>query len=150
MSRQDADVVLRSGMVHTVDAARSWAQAVAVRDKVIVAAGTDAQVAELAGSGTRVVELAGRMVLPGFIDAHVHASAAGLEGLCCDLSQAHGLDDYLGIVRAYAQASPGPSWITGAWSMDVFPGGVPSRHDLDRVVPDRPVFCRTGITTPRG
>ncbi|HXL20523.1 MAG TPA: amidohydrolase [Streptosporangiaceae bacterium] len=140
MNGQDAELVLRGGMIYTVDAARSWAQAVAVRGGTIVAVGTDAQIEELTGSGTLVVDLAGRMMLPGFIDAHVHASAAGLERLRCDLSEAHSLADYLAIVRRYAQAAPS-GWITGGgWSMDVFPGGIPSRRDLDQVAPDRPVF----------
>src|SRR6266566_9387133 len=138
MSRQDADLVLRGG---AVDAARSWAQAVAVRDGAIIAVGTDAQIGGLTGAGTQVIDLAGRMLLPGFVDAHVHASAAGLERLRCDLSEAHGLDDYLTVVRRYAQASPEAEWITGGgWSIGVFPGGAPSRRDLDRVAPDRPVF----------
>src|SRR5262245_58324762 len=140
MSKQDADLVLRGGKIYTVDAARSWAQAVAVRDGTIVAVGTDAQVAELTGRGTIVIDLAGRMMLPGFIDAHVHASAAGLERLRCDLSEAHGLDDYLAIVRRYAQTSDTQGVTGGGWSMDLFPAGVPSRRDLDRVAPDRPVF----------
>ena len=141
MSKQDADLVLRGGAIYTVDAARSWAQAVAVRDGVLLAVGTDEQVASLTGPATRVVDLDGRMVLPGFIDAHVHASAAGLERLRCDLSEAHGLDAYLDVIRAYDQANPGQGWITGGgWSIDVFPGGVPSRHDLDGVVGERPVF----------
>jgi len=141
MSRQDADLVLRGGAVYAVDAARSWAQAVAVRDGAIIAVGTDAQIGGLTGAGTQVIDLAGRMLLPGFVDAHVHASAAGLERLRCDLSEAHGLDDYLTVVRRYAQASPGAEWITGGgWSIGVFPGGAPSRRDLDRVAPDRPVF----------
>src|SRR6266851_4043979 len=132
MNGQDAELVLRGGMIYTVDAARSWAQAVAVRGGTIVAVGTDAQIEELTGSGTLVVDLAGRMMLPGFIDAHVHASAAGLERLRCDLSEAHGLADYLAIVRRYAQAEPS-GWITGGgWSIDVFPGGIPSRRDLER------------------
>jgi predicted amidohydrolase YtcJ len=140
-SKQDADLVLRGGVVYTVDAARSWAQAIAVRDSTIFAVGTEAQIAELTGPRTLAIDLGGRMVLPGFIDSHVHASAAGLERLRCDLSVAHGLDDYLAIVRRYAQANPGSGWITGGgWSIDVFPGGVPSRRDLDRVAPDRPVF----------
>jgi predicted amidohydrolase YtcJ len=140
MSGHDAEVVLRGGKIYTVDAARSWAEAVAVRAGTIVAVGTDAQIDGLAGPGTHVVDLAGRMVLPGFIDAHVHASAAGLERLRCDLSEAHGLADYLAIVRRYAQATD-THWITGGgWSIDVFPGGIPSRHDLDQVAPDRPVF----------
>jgi predicted amidohydrolase YtcJ len=141
MSKQDADLVLRGGAIYTVDAARSWAQAVAVRDGVLLAVGTDEQVASLTGPATRVVDLDGRMVLPGFIDAHVHASAAGLERLRCDLSEVHGLDAYLDVIRAYDQANPRQVWITGGgWSIDVFPGGVPSRHDLDRVVGEHPVF----------
>jgi len=137
----NADLVLPGGSVYTVDAARSWAQAVAIREGVIVAVGTDAEVEALAGPGTRVIDMAGRMVLPGFIDAHVHASAAGLERLRCDLSEAHELDDYLALVRRHAEASSDVLWITGGgWSIDVFPGGMPSRHDLDRVAPDRPVF----------
>jgi predicted amidohydrolase YtcJ len=137
----DADLVLRSGAIYTVDTARSWARAVAVRDGSLLAVGTDEQVADVTGPGTRVVDLDGRMVLPGFIDAHVHASAAGLERMRCDLSEAHGLTGYLDAIRVYDQANPGPGWITGGgWSINVFPGGVPSRHDLDRVAPDRPVF----------
>ncbi len=133
--------MLRGGAVYAVDAARSWAQAVAVRDGAIIAVGTDAQIGGLTGAGTQVIDLAGRMLLPGFVDAHVHASAAGLERLRCDLSEAHGLDDYLTVVRRYAQASPEAEWITGGgWSIGVFPGGAPSRRDLDRVAPDRPVF----------
>jgi predicted amidohydrolase YtcJ len=58
------------------------------------------------------------MLLPGFIDAHAHASAAGLERLRCDLSGAHGLDDYLTILRRYAEARPDAGWITGGgWAM---------------------------------
>jgi predicted amidohydrolase YtcJ len=139
--RRQPDLVLRGGQVYTVDAARSWAQAVAVRDGTIVAAGTDADITALAGPRTDVIDLDGRMLLPGFTDAHVHASAGGLERLRCDLSDAHGLADYLAIVRGYAERHPEVEWITGGgWAMDVFPGGVASRHDLDAVVPDRPVF----------
>jgi predicted amidohydrolase YtcJ len=141
MSPQPADLVLRDGAVYRVDAPRSWAQAVAIREGVIAAVGTDAQMAELTGSRTEVIELGGRMLLPGFIDAHVHASAGGLERMQCDLAAAYGLEAYQGIIRRYADSHPETKWITGGgWSMDVFPGGVPSRHDLDRVVPDRPVF----------
>ena len=107
MSEQPADLVLRGGAVYTVDAARSWAQAVAVRDGRIVAAGSDELAGRLTGPGTQVIDLGGRMVLPGFIDAHVHASAAGLERLRCDLSEAHGLADYLAIIGDYARANPG-------------------------------------------
>jgi predicted amidohydrolase YtcJ len=140
-SGNHADMVLRGGHAYLVDAARSWAQAVATAEGRIVAVGTDAEVSGLIGPGTDVIDLRGRMVLPGFQDAHVHASGGGLERIRCDLSQAHNLDDYLATVRTYAERHPDVSWITGGgWSMDVFPGGIPGKEDLDRAVPDRPVF----------
>jgi predicted amidohydrolase YtcJ len=140
-SGNHADMVLRGGHAYLVDAARSWAQAVAVADGQIVAVGTDTEVSGLIGPGTDVIDLGGRMVLPGFQDAHVHASGGGLERIRCDLSQTHNLDDYLSTVRAYARRHPDVSWITGGgWSLDVFPGGIPGRQDLDRAVPDRPVY----------
>lgn len=135
------DLILRGGHAYLVDAARSWAQAVAVRDGVIMATGTDAEVVELAGPATEVIDLGGRMLLPGFTDSHIHASAAGLERLHCDLTRARDLAGYLAIVRDYAESHPDVQWITGGgWSMDIFPSGIPSRARLDSVVADRPVF----------
>jgi hypothetical protein len=140
-SGNPADLVLTGGHVYLVDAARSWADAVAVAGGRIVAVGTDAEVSAHIGPHTEVIGLAGRMVLPGFIDSHIHASAGGLERIRCDLSGAHSLDGYLAAVRGYAERNPAATWITGGgWSIDVFPGGRPRREDLDRVVPDRPVF----------
>jgi predicted amidohydrolase YtcJ len=136
-----ADLVLHGGAVYTVDAARRWAQAVAVTDGRIVALGTDRQVRELSGRRTELVDLRGRMLLPGFQDAHVHAGGGGLERLRCDLSGVRSRDGYLATIRRYADANPDAAWILGGgWSMDVFPGGVPHRADLDAVIADRPVF----------
>ena len=95
-----------------VDAARSWAQAIAVAGGRIIAVGTDAEVSALIEPRTEVIDLAGRMLLPGFTDSHVHASGAGLERIRCDLSGAHSLDDYLAAVRRYARRHPAAAWIT--------------------------------------
>jgi predicted amidohydrolase YtcJ len=136
-----ADLVLTGGAVYTVDAARSWAQAVAVKDGRIAAVGRDAGMRPYVGARTEVVNLRGRMVLPGFQDAHVHVSGGGLERNRCDLTGVHTRQDYLAVIRDYADRNPEAEWITGGgWSMDVFPGGIPSKDDLDRVIPDRPVF----------
>ncbi len=136
-----ADLVLTGGRIPTVDAARSWASAVAVRDGRIVAVGPDSAVAGHVGPGTRVIELRGRTVTPGFGDSHVHPVHGGLARLRCELHDSRGLDAYLDIVETYSRTHPEVSWILGGgWSMDDFPGGVPSRADLDRVSPDRPVF----------
>src|SRR5262249_8682367 len=141
MAGNPADLVLTGGHAYLVDAARSWAEAVAVADGRIVAVGTDAEVSALVGRHTEVIDLAGRMLLPGFIDSHIHASAGGLARVRCGVSEADRLADYLAAVRGYAERHPAVPWVSGGgWSMDVFPGGVPSREDLDRVIPDRPVF----------
>jgi hypothetical protein len=141
MAERPADLVLTGGAVYTVDAARTWAQAVAITGGRIAAVGADAEMRVLVGPRTEVVNLRGRMVLPGFQDAHVHASGGGLERGQCDLTSEHTREGYLAAIRSYADRNPGAEWITGGgWGMDVFPGGVPSKADLDQVVPDRPVF----------
>jgi predicted amidohydrolase YtcJ len=136
-----ADLVLTGGAVYTVDAARSWAQAVAVENGRIAAVGSDADMRPYVGPRTDVVNLRGRTLLPGFQDAHVHASGGGLERGQCDLTGEHTRDGYLAAIRSYAARNPGAEWITGGgWGMDVFPRGVPDKADLDAVVPGRPVF----------
>jgi predicted amidohydrolase YtcJ len=139
-----ADLVLTGGGIATMDSARSVAAAVAVRDGRIVAVGGDMAVRGWIGPGSRVVDLRGRTVTPGFGDAHVHPVGAGLGRLRCDLSGSRGLPAYLEVVAAYAASHPDESWIRGdGWSMADFPGGVPRRSDLDRVSPDRPVYLES-------
>ncbi len=117
------------------------ATAVAVRGGRIIAVSTDDAVRELAGPGTSVVDLRGRPVLPGFQDAHVHPTFAGLTMLRCDLADAADAAGALHRVRAYADAHPGHEWISGSgWRMEWFAGGTPSRELLDQVLPDRPAY----------
>jgi predicted amidohydrolase YtcJ len=91
---------------------------------------------------TESIDLGGRTVLPGFQDGHVHASSAGIERRRCDLTEVHSREGYVEAIARYAAANnPQLTWITGGgWSMDVFPRGVPTKEDLDRAVPDRPVI----------
>jgi predicted amidohydrolase YtcJ len=136
-----ADLVLRGGRIATMDGARSWATALAVRDGRVLAVGPDAQVSEHIGPTTRVIELRGRGVTPGFQDAHVHPVHGGLARLRCELHDTRGADEVLAVIAEYARAHPEETWIRGGgWYMADFPGGTPRREDLDRLVPDRPVF----------
>jgi predicted amidohydrolase YtcJ len=138
---RSADVAFVGGAVYPVDAARSWAEAVAVSGDTIVAVGSDDDVRPLVGSRTTVIDLRGRMLVPGFQDAHVHAAGGGLDRLRCDLTEVRGRAGYLGHNAAYAQAHPADEWITGAgWYMDAFPGGIPTAADLDEATGDRPAF----------
>jgi hypothetical protein len=135
-----ADLVLRGGAVYTVDAARSWAGAVAVRDGRIVHVGGDSLPAGLIGPATEIVELGGGMLLPGFQDGHVHLLVGGVElGECTlfTLATAAAIADS---IAACAAARP-EGWLRGAgWELTAFPGANPPRELLDRLVRDRPAL----------
>lgn len=114
------DVGVRDGVIVTLDAAQ-------------VAAGTSA--------ATRVVDLAGRLLLPGFIDAHVHPVEGGVERLGCDLSAGWTREDYLDIIRDYVAEHPDHDWIIGGgWQQAAFPGGAPHASDLDQISADKPII----------
>ncbi|MFD0375437.1 amidohydrolase family protein, partial [Streptomyces sp. NPDC127112] len=135
-----ADLVFTRGPVFTVDPARTRATSLAVIGDRIAAVGHD-EVRELVGPGTEVVDLTGKLLIPGFQDAHMHPVFAGVELAECDLTETVTVDDYLARIRAYADAHPDREWITGGgWSMESFEGGLPTRQLLDAVVPDRPVL----------
>ena len=139
--KEQADLVLRGGEVYTVDAARSWASAIAVRDGRIVYVGSDSLPRGLIGPGTRIVELAGAMVLPGFQDAHVHPISSGVELTECHLHSLTTAVAVLDSIRACALARADRPWVRGSgWQLPIFPRGNPSRLDLDRAVPDRPAL----------
>ena len=139
-SVRPAELLLRGGAVYTVDAARSWATAVAVRDGRIVYVGGDSVPAGHIGPETEVVDLAGRMVLPGFQDGHVHLVAGGVElGECTLFSLGAGA--MADSIRACAAARPDAPWVRGAgWELTAFPGANPSKGLLDSLVPDRPAL----------
>lgn len=139
----DADLVFTGGAyggrVFVSDASRSRADAVAVRDGRIVA--LDREANALIGSGTEVVDLNGRMLLPGFQDAHVHPLWGGLDMLRCDLADLSSQEAYLQRIAQYAAEHPDDEWVLGGgWQMSAFPGGTPTAAALDTVVPDRPAF----------
>ncbi len=136
-----AEVVLRNGAVYTVDAARSWAQAVAIRDGRLTYVGSDRGVAAQVGPRTKVVDLGGRLVLPGFVDAHIHPVSGGVELGQCNLNDLPDAPATLAKVRACAAERPGTGWLQGGgWSLTAFPAGAPTRQALDAVVADRPVY----------
>jgi predicted amidohydrolase YtcJ len=139
---QAADLAFRNGAIYTVDGARSWAQAVAIRDGRIVFVGTDKDLAAHVGPDTRTVDLAGRMLIPGFQDAHVHPISGGMEAQACNLNGLTTPEQYVAKIKEYADANPDVPWITGGgWLMSAFgPGGRASRELIDAVVPDRPVM----------
>jgi predicted amidohydrolase YtcJ len=135
-----ADQIFMGGRIFCADPVRPFATALAVSGGRIIAIGHD-EIRDLAGPSTQIHELAGGLIVPGFIDAHVHPIQGGLERRRCDLSDLGTREEYLEAVRAYSESRPDVTWITGGgWQMSAFPGGTPTREDLDRVCADRPVF----------
>ncbi|WP_028922268.1 amidohydrolase [Pseudonocardia acaciae] len=143
-----ADLVLRSGRIVTLDPASPNATAVAVRGERIVAVGSDEDVAPLIGTDTHVVDLAGRTVIPGINDAHVHLSAYALlqPPFTLDIRGVTSLDELTSALRA---ASPGPGagdWLVGAtWRegniAELADGSLPPhRSQLDAATGDRPAL----------
>jgi predicted amidohydrolase YtcJ len=117
------------------------ANAVAVRGDRIAAVGTEPEVRAIAGARAELLDLRGRMIVPGFQDTHVHPADSGRDRLLCDLSGSEDPSEYRDIVAGYARGHPEAEWILGSgWAMSAFPRGIPHREDLDAVVADRPVY----------
>ncbi|HXV33728.1 MAG TPA: amidohydrolase [Gaiellaceae bacterium] len=136
-----ADLLLTGGSVFTADAALTVAEAVAVRDGRIAWVGPADEAGEHAGPATRVLELEGRTVLPGFQDAHCHPAEGGVDSSKCVLNDALTREACLEAIARYAAEHPELEWIEGSgWSIDSFEHGTPSRADLDAILPDRPAF----------
>jgi predicted amidohydrolase YtcJ len=149
-----ADVIFSGSAIYTADdsgrrlvkastSKGAPADAVAVAGgKIITVAGSDdAELRELRGPRTEVIDLGERALLPGFQDAHVHPAFAGVTMMGCNLIGAATLDDAFGRIRAYSAAHPDAEWIAGSgWRMEWFERGIPSKQQLDRVTDGRPAF----------
>jgi predicted amidohydrolase YtcJ len=136
-----ADMALLNGAVYTMDAARTWAQAVAIKDGKLIFVGTTGGATKYCNEATKIIDLGGKMVLPGLHDTHVHLLDGGVELNHCDLSGAQTAERVLERVARYAAAHPKEKWIRGGgWALPLFPQGNPQSSDLDKVVSDRPVY----------
>ena len=137
-----ADIVFRNGNVYTANDKAPRAQAIAVKEDRIVFVGTNAAAQKFVGPNTRVVDLKGNTVLPGFTDAHQHLSGVGQREMTLNLEGTTSLDDFLAKVKARVDQSKPGEWITGRgwiethWQPPVFP----TRWDLDKVSPNNPVI----------
>ncbi|WP_307842436.1 amidohydrolase family protein [Salinibacterium sp. NG253] len=135
-----AEVILTGGQIFTGSGQPVTGKAVIVAAGRILDIVPDSAIEVYRNSETRVIELDGKLVAPGFQDAHVHPVAAGVELLQCTLTEAVDADDTLARIATYAAENP-EGWICGGgWSMDHFPNGSPARQLLDDVIGDRPVM----------
>lgn len=140
-NQQGADIVLRNTFVYTVDSTTPRAQAIAVADGRIVYVGSDEGVAPFIGRATRVLSLPGRMVMPGFVDTHVHLVTGGMELLECNLNPAETVEELKAIITGCAATGSRDEWVRGGgFALPLFKSGLPDRALLDLLVPDRPAF----------
>jgi predicted amidohydrolase YtcJ len=145
---EPADLVLRNGTIYTVDQDRPTAEAVAIRGHTIVAVGTDAEIARFVGRGTEVIDLAGRMAMPGFIEGHGHFMGLGQARMNLDLMNVRNWDEVVQMVAAAAADAPRDAWIVGRgwhqekWDQVPMPNvqGIPLHQSLDSVSPNNPVL----------
>lgn len=140
-----ADLILTGGKVVTVDGAFSIHQAVAVEGDRIARVGTDAEILSLKGPDTQTVDLAGKMVLPGLIDSHVHPGAAMTE-FDHDIPTMESIADVLDYIRARTRALPAGEWIVveQVFITRLRERRYPTRAELDQAAPEHPVVFRTG------
>src|SRR3954469_18827178 len=144
---QPADLVLRGGHIITVDSGWHVAQAVAVRGGRFVAIGNDATVARYVGPNTQIIELAGKTVVPGLIDSHLHQLFHALNGPAVQLLGAKAVADVQKAVAERVARTEAGKWITASmgWHESILEEGrMPTRHELDKVSPNNPVFIPRG------
>src|SRR5215212_1255504 len=137
-----ADIVFRNGNVYTANDKAPKAQAIVVRGDRIIFVGTNEEAQKFVGTKTRVVDLKGNTVLPGFTDSHQHLSGVGQRQMPLNLEGTTSLSDFLAKVKARVDKSKPGDWITGRgwiethWQPPVFP----TRWDLDKVSASNPVI----------
>jgi len=141
-SRMDVDLILVNGNVYTVNEKQPHAEAIAVRDQRIVFVGSNEDARKFRSDRTRIIDLAGKTVVPGFTDSHCHIFGIGEREMNLNLEGTNTLDDFLAKVKARVAKTECGKWITGRGWIETFwkPPQFPSRQDLDKIAPENPVF----------
>jgi len=136
-----AELILRSGKIHTLDARGRVVEALAAGGGRILALGRDGEVMRLRGPATKVVDLRGRFACPGFIDCHTHFAKRALGITRVDLHGATSLEDMIARLKRAAARTPPGAWVLGrGWDDSTWPQRrFPNRHDIDGAIADHPV-----------
>lgn len=138
---QNASLILHNGRIYTSDPQRPWVEALAIRGVKIAAVGSDDEVTKLRGPRTRMIDLGGRMAMPGIIDSHIHFLSGSLSLGQIFLDDARSAAEIQRRVKEYATKHPDKKWLIGrGWNYDLFaPSGLPTKDIIDAVERDRPV-----------
>jgi predicted amidohydrolase YtcJ len=141
-SIEPADTIVVHGRVYTENPQQPWAQAVAIYRGKIVAVGDDSAIERMRGMGTKVINAGGKLVLPGFVDCHIHFMDGSFSLGRVNLEGAKDPADIQKRLREYAAEHPGDEWILGrGWNYAMFGAdALPHKKYLDELFPNRPVF----------
>ena len=136
------DLIITNARIYTVNPRQPWAEAIAISGGKIVAVGDRRQVEALRGPATRVIDAGQRLLLPGFVDCHIHFMQGSLGLTQVDLNEVTTVAEIQKRVKAYADSHPKEPWIQGmGWTYPTFgPSALPNKKILDDILPDRPVY----------
>lgn len=137
-----ADLVITNAKLHTMNPAQKQARSIAVLGNRIIAVGSDAETRPLIGAKTRVIDAKGKVIIPGFNDAHVHFLETGVQLSSVDLRDARTPQEFVERIRKFAAKLPKGRWILGGkWDHENWtPNNLPTAAMIDAVTPDNPVF----------
>ena len=137
-----ADLVFKNGNIYTVNERQPTAEAVAVKGDRIIFVGANQAAQNYVGKNTRVIDLAGRTMVPGMTDAHHHLSGVGFREMTLNLEGLTSLEAFLAKVKERVDQKQPGEWITGRGWIETFwtPQVFPTRWDLDKISPNNPVF----------
>jgi predicted amidohydrolase YtcJ len=139
---ETAETIFINGNIYTVNDKQPFAQAIAVKGDRIIFVGTNAEAEQFRGDKTRIVDLAGKTVTPGFTDSHCHIFGIGEREMTLNLERTNTREDFLAKVKERVVQTERNKWITGRGWIETFwkPPQFPARADLDKIAPDNPVF----------
>ena len=137
-----ADVIVINAKVQTMDEKRAQAEAIAITGNKIAAVGTTAEIRKLAGANTKIIDAKGKLILPGFNDAHVHFLEGGFQLSSVDLRDAKTPAEFVQRIKDFAAKLPKGRWILGGkWDHENWtPSNLPTAALIDAATPDHPVF----------
>ena len=140
-AKETADTIYTNGKIYAVNEGQPWAEAVAIKDGKFMLVGANEDVVVLKSEATKIIDLRGKFLMPGLIDAHNHATGASMGRANLYLKNPGDIEKMLEEIRTYAEANPDLPFIRGeSWNLSVFPNNSPTKELLDAIVPDRPVY----------
>ncbi|KAG4381874.1 hypothetical protein GLYMA_15G235400v4 [Glycine max] len=141
LSQPVADLVLRNGVIYTSDDSLPFADSMAVANGRVLRVGNRSFFQELEGYGTQVLDLGGKVVVPGFLDSHVHFIDGGLQMMQVKLRGVNKKEEFIRRIKDAAQSTKQGSWILGGgWNNDLWGGDLPAASWIDDVTPNNPVW----------